>query len=233
MSVQMLALPYAGGSASVFSDWAENLKPRIDLIPVEYAGHSSRFCEPFFTSIEEAADDISESIIKHQKGDYVIFGHSMGCLVALETAFVLMRKNAVLPRAIIVSSTRPPHLLYKDKPLQDLSKKDLLNEIVSLGQFDPEVLECEELCELIADVLYADVQMFSKYKRSPETGKIDIPMLAVTGETDDEAPANDMMEWQRYTSGDFKFKAFPGGHFFPFEDNKDFAEMLLQYVSSI
>ncbi len=233
MSIQMFALPYAGGSASTYSEWESKLKPWVELCPIEYAGHASRFCDPFYTSIEEAAEDISEIILKQQKGDYVIYGHSMGCLVALETAFILEKKNAKLPKAIIVAATRPPHLLYKDKPLGDLSKEELMKEIASLGQFDPEVLECEELYEMISDIMYADVQMNTSYKRSFESGTISIPILSLTADKDDEAPVEDMKEWQKYTSGDFEFHLFEGDHFFAFEDNKDFISFLLNYILSI
>ena len=70
MGLQMFALPYAGGSASIYTDWETKFKPWVDLYPIEYAGHARRFCEPFYSSIEEAAEDISELIIKEQKGDY-------------------------------------------------------------------------------------------------------------------------------------------------------------------
>lgn len=233
MRIQMFALPYAGGSASIYSDWESKFKPDVELCPIEYAGHASRFCDPFYTSIEEAAEDISELIIRQQKGDYIIYGHSMGCLIALETAFVLEKKKANLPKAVIVAATRPPHLLYKDKPLGDLSKEELLKEIASLGQIDQEVLECEELCEMIADILYADVQMNTHYNRNYENGTINIPILSLTAEEDDEAPADDMREWQKYTSSEFSFHQFKGNHFFAFEDNDDFLSYLLKYVQSI
>jgi len=91
MSIQMFALPYAGGSASIYNDWVSELKPSINVYPIEYAGHGSRFCEDFYLSIEDAAEDISEMIKSQQEDDYVIYGHSMGCLVALE------RGNRLIP----------------------------------------------------------------------------------------------------------------------------------------
>ncbi|MBQ0012682.1 MAG: thioesterase [Clostridiales bacterium] len=230
MTKQMFALPYAGGSASIYNEWTSRLKNIVDVRPIEYAGHASRFCEDFYSSIEEAAEDISEMIRKQQQGDYVIYGHSMGCLVALETVFTLQHKGIVLPKALIVSGTRPPHLMYKDKPLGTLSKDSLMKEIVSLGQFDPEVLECEELLEMIADIMYADVQMFSKYQRHYKMGTIDMPILAMCGDSDPEAPAEDVKEWQKYTTGDFTFQSFSGGHFFAFNENEAFIQYITQYL---
>ena len=233
MSIQMFALPYAGGSASIYNDWVSKLKPSINVCPIEYAGHGSRFCEDFYLSIEDAADDISEMIKSQQEEDYVIYGHSMGCLVALETAFVLSRKNAVMPKAIIVAATRPPHLMHKDRPLGNLSKDELMKAIAALGQFEPEIFEYEELYELISDIMYADVQMFTKYKRRYDTEKIDIPLIVLTGDGDDEAPAEDMKEWQYYTSGSFSFNEFKGNHFFAFNDNEEFLGYIKKLITTI
>ena len=229
----MFALPYAGGSASIYRDLSETLKPVLDVYPVEYAGHAGRFCEDFFKSIEEAAEDVSETIIREHQKEYVIYGHSMGCLVALETAFILKKKKADLPKAIIVGASRPPHLRDKGIQLGELSKEELLREIVARGQFEKEILECEELMELITDILYADIQILSKYKRHFEEGTLDIPILALAGDEDDETPASDMKEWGNYTTGAFDFHMFHGGHFFAFKENEDFIRYIRQYVESL
>lgn len=229
----MFALPYAGGSASIYRDWSEKLKPVLDVYPIEYAGHAGRFNEDYFKSIEEAAEDISETIIKQHQGDYVLYGHSMGCSVALETTFVLKRKNAVLPKAIIVAANRPPHLRDKGVQLGEMSKSELLKFIISRGQFDEEILESEEFLEIVSDILYSDIKILYKYKRHFEEGTLDIPILALAGDADDDTPASDMQEWGNYTTGNFDFHMFHGDHFFAFKGNQDFIQYLQQYVKSL
>ncbi len=233
MMLKMYCLPYAGGSASTYNDWISRLIQTIEVCPMEYAGHGNRFCDEFFKTIEEVAEDISEDIEKQCKSDYIIYGHSMGCLVALETAFILEKKNAPLPKAIIVAATRPPHLMYKDKLLENLSKDELMKEIASLGQMEPEVFEYPELYELVSDIMYADIQMLSSYKRRPENGKIHIPVLALTGLKDDEAPPEDMEEWKLYVESDFELHTFEGDHFFAFNDNDKFMEYITQYIEKL
>lgn len=233
MISQMFCLPYAGGSASIYNNWKGKFGKDLDIYPIEYAGHGSRFCEDYYSSLEEAAADVCEQIIRQQTGDYVIYGHSMGCLIALETAFQLTAKKANLPKAVIVAATRPPHLIYRDKPLSTLSRDDLMKEITSMGQMDPEVLEYEELYEIVADVLYSDVQMFSKYKRVYGTEFIDIPVLALTSDDDDEAPVEDMTEWQKYTNASFNMHCFTGNHFFAFDDNPEFYSFVREYIEKI
>ena len=217
MISQMFCLPYAGGSASIYADWIHRIKD-ADICPFEYAGHGKRFCDDFYSSIEEAAGDVCKRIQEKQTGNYVIYGHSMGCLIALETAFLLEKDGMVLPKAIIVAATRPPHLMYKDKPLGDLSRDELMKEIASLGQMEKEVMECEELYEIVADILYSDVRMFTKYRRTHTDGQINIPIIALTGIGDKEAPEKDMEEWRLYTKRGFKLKSFKGNHFFAFDN---------------
>ncbi|MBQ6303710.1 MAG: thioesterase [Clostridiales bacterium] len=233
MISQMFCLPYAGGSASIYNDWKYKFGNELDIYPIEYAGHGSRFCEEYYSCLEEAASDVCEQISRHQTGDYVIYGHSMGCLIALETAFQLTEKKANLPKAVIVAATRPPHLMYKDKPLGTLSRDELMKEIASMGQMEPEVLEYEELYEIVADVLYSDIQMFTRYKRVYGNEHIDIPVLALTSDGDDEAPSDDMTEWQNYTNSSFNMHCFTGNHFFAFNDNPVFYSFIKEYLEKL
>ena len=231
MISQMFCLPYAGGSASIYSDWVHKIE-NVDVYPFEYAGRGNRFCDDYYSSIEEAARDVCTRIQEKQTGNYVIYGHSMGCLVALETAFLLEKDGMVLPKAIIVAATRPPHLMYKDKPLGSLSRDELMKEIASLGQMEKEVMECEELYEIVADILYSDIQMFTKYRRTYMDGKINIPIIALTGNGDNEAPEKDMEEWRLYTKRGFMLKSFEGNHFFAF-DNPEFMNYIMKIFHSI
>ena len=229
MSMQMFCLPYAGGSASIYYEWADAFNGALEICPLEYAGRGKRFCDDYFKSIEEAAEDMSEKIIKQRRGEYVIYGHSMGCLVALETLFALKKKGAYMPKAVIIAGTRPPHLMYKDKPLEKMTRDELMQEIFSMGQMEKEIMEDKEMYDIVADIMYADVQMFKSYQRHYNDGKLNVPMLVLAGEDDEEAPEEDMMEWQNYTKGDFEFEQFEGDHFFAFH-NKSVYDFIIRYL---
>ena len=153
----------------------------------------------------------------------------MGCTIALETAFQL-KKMGITPKALIVAATRPPHLMYRDKILDDMTKDELMEETASWGQMDEEIMNNEELYEIVSDIMYADVQMFSKYKRDYQDEKLDIPVLAMSGDDDFEAPAEDMKEWKNYTNGSFEFYSFSGGHFFAFDNCENVKNLIKEYV---
>lgn len=221
--MKLFCLAYAGGSAGVYNSWKDELKTSFDVIPMEYAGRGNRFCDDFYETMEELAEDIGNEIKGKVSGtdDYIIYGHSMGCLAALEVSYYLKSKNIKMPKAIIVAATRPPHLMYKDRELANLSKDELMKDIAKLGQMEAEIFEEPELYEIVSDVLYADIQMMAKYKRS-NSEKLNIPIIAMFGAKDDEAPAVDMKEWGTYTNGEFTLKEFAGEHFFAFNNNSEF-----------
>ena len=225
----MFALPYAGGSACIYRDWCSLLKPAIEVCPYEYAGHASRFSEKFFSSIEEAAEDVSEWIRKQQPKEYVIYGHSMGSLVAIESAYVLERKNMAPPKAVIVAACRPPHLREKGKQLGALSQEELMKYMISRGQYESEILESEELLAILSDIMYADIKIYAKYKRSYESGKIHVPLIALAGQDDDATSLEDMEEWSKYTDRSFEFHMCKGNHFFAFNEKEEFMEDLLTW----
>ena len=77
-----------------------------------------------------------------------------------------------------------------------------------------------ELYEIISEIMYADVQICTKYaKQEKQSLKLDVPFLVFTGEADDEAPPEDMEEWRKYTNKDFILKVIKGDHFFAFKEN--------------
>lgn len=51
--IQFICFPYAGGGASVFYSWKQQLMDVADVLAIQYPGHESRFSEKPFTNMEE------------------------------------------------------------------------------------------------------------------------------------------------------------------------------------
>jgi len=215
--VKVFCLPYAGGSASTYLDWKEKYATVAEIVPVEYKGHGSLFSEPLDFDANDMADDIYNRICKERPQNYVLYGHSMGSMIALLVAIRLEKRGyAHLPKAIIVGGMRPPHLKHKDKPLAHLPKDEFMKEFFDLGQMDSEIMNEPELLDMLYDVFYADIKLSEGYKYDEALPRISIPMVMMTGSQDDEAPLDEMKEWGTYTSGKFYPKEFDADHFFPF-----------------
>ena len=214
---KVYCLPYAGGSKSIYHDWINEYKDVAEIIPVEYSGHGSRFGEELYTSADSMAEDVYNIISGDEPKNYIIFGHSMGSLIALLTAEKLEKKYSVKPKAVIIGGTRPPHLVYKDEKMAHLPQKEFMEKFLDLGQTDAEIMNEPELLDLLYDVFYADTVLGENYNDFDKIQKINSPMVVMTGLQDDEAPEEDMREWANYCNEGFEFKSFDAGHFFPFE----------------
>ena len=215
--VKVFCLPYAGGSKSIFNDWIDEYKDVAEIIPVEYSGHSSRYGEELFTDADDMAEDVFKSIVAEKPENYIIYGHSMGCLISLLTALKLESRYAHPPKKVIIGGTRPPHLAHKDERIAHLPKKEFMDKIFSLDQMEPEIMEEPELVDLLYDVFLADALVGESYSGYTSLPKLKAPLIVMTGLQDDEAPEEDMKEWSMYTEGPFELKKFDSGHFFPFK----------------
>ncbi len=66
--IRLFCLPYAGGSAMVFSKWKDGLDKSILLQPLELAGRGKRINESNYNTAEEAAVDVL-AMIRFQLAD--------------------------------------------------------------------------------------------------------------------------------------------------------------------
>ena len=215
--MKIYCLPYAGGSANLYFDWKKKYASVAEIIPVEYKGHGSLFGEPFYKDADEAADDIYTRICNEKPTNYMIYGHSMGSLIALLVAIKLEKSDyKPLPKAVMVGGMRPPHLRHKDEPLSHLPKDEFMQKIVDLGQMDLEIMNEPELVDILYGIIHADLALTEAYEPNEELPEISIPMIVMTGREDKEAPFDEMCQWEWYTTSHFYLKKFDGGHFFPF-----------------
>ena len=220
--LKVYCLPYAGGSKSVYNDWISKYSDVAEIVPIEYNGHGELFCEPFYNSGDEAANDICKRIMADKPENYAVFGHSMGSAIALLVVSKLEKMYSCKPKVILVGGMRPPHLKYKDEKLLHLPKDEMMKKVFSLGQTDAEIMNEPELIDILYDICCADLKIDEEINSAESISKLTIPMICMTGSEDDEAPEEDMREWQSYTDGSFYFKSFIGDHFFPFNVS-DFA----------
>jgi surfactin synthase thioesterase subunit len=59
------------------------------VCPVELPGHGTRFSEPLHTALSPLVCRIASALTPRMDGEFALFGHSMGTLIAFELAHVL------------------------------------------------------------------------------------------------------------------------------------------------
>ncbi len=224
--VQLLCLPYAGGSAaSIYSSWKRKLSSDVEVIPLELPGRGKRIREPLVQSVDEAVDDIMDKnrVRFHEGKPYNLFGHSMGGLLAFELCHKIKEAGFSLPENLFVSAFHPPHVkINKEDHL--LPMNEFAEKMVKDGSVPEKILHDKDLYQIFIPVLYMDYRMVFQYRHKLKE-PLDCNLHLFTGNRDFSV-CHARREWAFYTKGDFKDHIFEGGHFFIRESEQQVLERI-------
>ncbi|MEV6020475.1 alpha/beta fold hydrolase [Streptomyces sp. NPDC051997] len=214
---RLVCFPHAGGSATAFKDLARALHPHVDVLCVQYPGRQDRYREEPFTALAPLAEAVADELAGELAADgrpYALFGHSMGSLVAFETARLLARRQLPAPQRVFFSGRGGPDL--RDSAYDLYDDADMLAEVRRLGGTDQSMLDDPDILELVLPALRADYRILGTY-RALAGVPLTAPVTALIGDSDPIASVEDAHTWREHTTGDFTVKVFPGGHFYLFD----------------
>jgi medium-chain acyl-[acyl-carrier-protein] hydrolase len=212
----------------VYNKWKKYLHNTIELCPIELAGRGKRFAVPFYSSVEDAVDDIYNSIkVELDRNEYAFWGHSMGSLLAFELEHHVKRFGHKEPVHIFFSGRTPPHFKNdNEKPIHTLPDEEFKNEIRRLGGTPKELFESKELLELFLPILRADYRIIEEYKYFPRNYSFNNSISVFSGKEDVEITPDVLMQWDRYTKNECNIYQFDGGHFFIHDNVKDITNII-------
>ena len=212
-AMQLICFHYAGGGAYSYCQLSGDIIDNCDVISMQLPGRDNRFQEDFASNMEEVIEELSSNIESFCDKPFVFFGHSLGALIAFELARELQKKNITNLKHLIVSGCDAPQIPLKRKKLYDLSDDDLIEEIQKFNGMPKEILaERELLTDVILPIIRGDFTISDLYKYQ-QGKKLLCPITAIGGEKDSTFDPEDLLKWNEQ-SDVFKFKYFPGDHFF-------------------
>lgn len=207
-TARVVCLPHAGGAASFFGSWGG--KAAAEVFAVQYPGREDRLDEGQAACVAELADAIAAALPVDLP--IVLFGHSLGAILAYEVARTLEHAVGVPPAHVVVSGRRAP----SDPPGGDVhrwSDDALVDELVRLGGTDGHVLRLPEARSVFLPAIRADFRLAETYRWRPGP-EPSCPVTAVIGVGDTEVSAEQAARWADHTTGVFVLRVLPGGHFY-------------------
>ncbi|WP_326622400.1 thioesterase domain-containing protein [Streptomyces decoyicus] len=197
---RLFVFPHAGAGASAYR-LSAYLPDTVEVCTVQLPGREARSAEPALTSLDEAVAALAPLIADHTDLPYAFFGHSMGSLIAFETARRLRALGMRLPDRLFLSGMRAPGLPDRD-PRHTLPDDKLL----ATAEFDG---VDAELQELLLPLLRADLTLCETYTHRAEA-PLPCPLTVLAGSDDDSVDGTELAAWRTHTSVGFALHLFPG-----------------------
>jgi surfactin synthase thioesterase subunit len=214
--VTLYCFAHAGAGVSGFAHWPAATGPGVVTVPVPLPGRGARRREPRATSREELLDALLGPLAD-QVADgrpYVLYGHSLGGIVAYTLARALVGRGLPAPACLAVGASPPPHTA-PPRHGEDLSDERLLRFVTGLGAAPggalaaPGSLWYRSVLPLLRDDLRLAAAL-----RAAVDGPLPVPVLAVGGQSDPVVGPAALDGWARWTTGRLLRRTVPGDHFF-------------------
>jgi surfactin synthase thioesterase subunit len=209
---RLICFPHAGGAATFYGPLARALPGSVEVLALQYPGRQDRLAEPGVDDAVELAERIFGLVRDRTDLPLVLFGHSMGAVLAFEVARRLERAPGVPLRGLVVSGRYAPSVVRHEN-VHTGGDAALVAEITKLNGTDARLLQDEDVREMILPSLRSDYKAVETYRYRPGP-PLDCPVTVFTGDSDPRVSIAEARAWQNHTTGPFRLLTFAGGHFY-------------------
>ena len=213
--IDLLCIPYAGAMTSCYHNLKKYLPKEICMTTVELPGRGSRRKETRCVRFTDTVEDIFEHYRDiFQRGNYGVFGHSMGSTMAYELAHMIEERGLPLPKHLFFSGRMAPQQTELYPNLSEKTPEEFQTEMIQLGGIPSELIEQPKLLKYFMQKIYDDNKVLEdyQYKEGQEPFSCDISVMYGKDE-----PISCYMKkevWQELTNQECHLYQFSGDHFF-------------------
>ncbi|MFE0605855.1 thioesterase II family protein [Streptomyces sp. NPDC058892] len=209
----LLCVPFAGAGPSFFHPWRELAAGRWRVTSVELPGRERRILEEPYRNVFEAAKGVIDDVVADlgEGARTVLFGHSLGAVLAYELVHLLTERGVQVERLIVSGSPGP--WTQRERRAASLKDDEFLARVEEFAGFRHEALDHPEMRELILPTLQADCEMHESYVPSTDV-PVSVPICSLRGDVDGLVTADEGRQWRAATTADFTYAEFPGDHMY-------------------
>lgn len=217
-ALRLFCFPFAGGGASMYRPWAEQLPEHIEACLVQLPGREERMQEAPLTDLASLVAELTGALVTHLDRPFAFLGHSMGAMIGYEVARRLRTLGLPQPCRLFLSSRQAPQTPgspgVEAGTLRALPDQAFIETLHSLyGAVPDAIRENPELQKVFLPILRADVTLLETHTFVPDT-PLGCPITVFGGEQDPHITGAMLAGWREQTTADFEQRLFPGDHFY-------------------
>ncbi|MGP3971681.1 thioesterase domain-containing protein [Streptomyces sp. 6N223] len=221
----------AGGGTAFFSGWQHALGPSVRVVPVRLPGRDAAAGSHRHRMLSSLVAAVEEHLAPALEEPYLLYGHSMGALIAYHLTRLRAAADRRLPERLLVGAYPAPHLphpLCGARHLTDSQLTALLLDVAAL----PASLRVDRrwLDDRLA-LVRADIALCDSAGAAARAVPLACPVEVFTGTDDPLVAVPDAAAWLSHTDRDCTLHTMPGGHFFTRESRKQFFSVLNMVLS--
>ncbi|MFG3604253.1 thioesterase II family protein [Micromonospora chersina] len=228
---QVFVFPYAGGVAASFMEWQAMADPELSLQVALMPARGSRLHEPPVDDVTELVDQLTTALIERASGPFLLFGHSLGALVAFEVTRELRRRGASDPLALLVSGAEAPQTRLVGRRYHELDDTGLIEALRDFGATPAGLLADREMMELILPGIRADFALSERYAYRAEP-PLELPVHVLLGDGDEHVDLDRAAGWALECAAPPQRHVFAGGHFFLTDYQSEILDLMRRIVAS-
>lgn len=222
----LLVFPHAGGGASSYRELSQQLSVHFDVRVMQYPGRQDRGREPAATQLADLAAEAFDAFIADEDladRDTVVFGHSMGAIVAFEFTRLLEAGGRAPIRLVVSAATAPSQVA--GLPKHPDSDDELLAHLSGLQGTGGQVMSNDAVMRMALPALRSDYRAFDAYDCPADT-RVSVPVQVIGGADDPVIAPHRLHSWAAHAD-EVDVRIVDGGHFYLNEHPDTLVEILL------
>lgn len=187
--------------------------------------------EQRWTDLSALVADLDRELGEELDHPHVLYGHSMGALIAFALAQYRRALGERLPLALLLGAHRAPHL--PAPPITHSNAADdreLVDGLAKLGGLPRALLDRPDWLAALLPVVRGDL-MLCDGAGSVDRTPLPVPLHVFAGADDRLVTVPEVREWSLYSTRECETVVVPGGHFFIKEQESAFLDRLSETLS--
>lgn len=168
---------------------------------------------------------------------FVVYGHSMGGIVAYETLVGLERRHLLSPIVFMPSSVSPPGIFERLKvlpPVYEIDNKMDMRDCRDILEKSQIILPLKSGVKPMTDeAVRCDLDLIKTYSHQHDKSALSCPLLALQANNDVlvKDPVSISL-WKNYTKGYFRFQEVEGTHLYFMNPPQSFFRTIKSFLKA-